>query len=130
MALLPQIPLIVFAQLKLPTSPNYCLVCPDCHGSRKLPATQYDVPVETLQTRFQQMIAKQPRVQLLQSRDKQFQYVQRSAVFKFPDIIDVKFVALNKAQSTLYIFSRSLYGYWDIGVNCRRLKAWIADLGQ
>lgn len=76
------------------------------------------------------MIHQQPRVKLLRQDDKhwQYQYVQRSKWFRFPDLIDVQFMQIDSKQTTLQAYSRSIYGHYDFGVNCRRLMNWIENL--
>ena len=55
---------------------------------------------------------------------KQDIYVQRSAVFRFPDTIWVQPVALPQGSSVI-IYSRSNYGYGDFGVNRERVGLWL-----
>ncbi len=76
------------------------------------------------------MLKQQPRVTLLKqdSKANQYQYVQRSLVFRFPDLVDVKFVDLGSNHSTLYAYSRSIYGHSDLGVNCKRMHHWLKGL--
>ena len=54
-------------------------------------------------------------------------YVQRSATMAFPDYISVRAVAA-EGGATLAIWSRSRYGHSDLGVNAKRLDAWIAAI--
>jgi uncharacterized protein (DUF1499 family) len=61
---------------------------------------------------------------------QQFDYLQRSARFRFPDIVTVRFIAVSPAQSTLAIYSRSLYGKSDFGVNRERIDAWLKMLRE
>jgi uncharacterized protein (DUF1499 family) len=55
-------------------------------------------------------------------------YIDHSAVFRFPDIVTVEFVALGDGRSSVAIDSRSRYGKGDMGVNRRRVIAWLAML--
>lgn len=54
-------------------------------------------------------------------------YVQRSAVFGFPDYISVS-VEGNGTGSTLTVYSRSRFGYSDLGVNKARIERWLGAL--
>jgi uncharacterized protein (DUF1499 family) len=54
--------------------------------------------------------------------------VARSAVFNFPDLVTVQVVAQGENASTLVLYSRSVYGHSDLGVNRRRLRAWLDAL--
>ena len=56
----------------------------------------------------------------------QFDYVQRSPRFRFPDIITVRFIPVSPSRSTLAIYSRSVYGRRDFGVNEKRVQEWMA----
>ncbi len=57
-----------------------------------------------------------------------FEVIQRSRVFRFPDIVTVEVLPLDDARSTLAIYSRSRYGRRDFGVNRDRVEAWLARL--
>lgn len=55
-------------------------------------------------------------------------YVLRSTLMGFPDAVSIQI--LPQASGTkVEIFSRSRYGYSDLGVNAARVAAWIAALG-
>ncbi len=56
------------------------------------------------------------------------QWVVRSAVWNFPDIVAVQVLPRGPGSSTLALYSRSLYGHSDLGVNRRRIEAWLAAL--
>jgi hypothetical protein len=55
-------------------------------------------------------------------------YVQTSGLFGFPDYVSVKFIEIDAANSTLAIFSRSRLGKSDLGVNKKRVEAWLDQL--
>ena len=74
-------------------------------------------------------MSAQPRVEVLAENDQQIDYVQRSARFRFPDIITVRFISVAPSQSTLAIYSRSVYGKSDFGVNRERIESWLSALG-
>jgi uncharacterized protein (DUF1499 family) len=46
----------------------------------------------------------------------------------FPDTISALFRSEEEGRSTLAVYSRSQYGYWDFGVNRRRVLTWLAEL--
>ena len=58
----------------------------------------------------------------------QAHWVARSAVFNFPDLITAQVAAHGPDASTLVLYSRSVYGRSDLGVNRHRLDAWLAAL--
>jgi uncharacterized protein (DUF1499 family) len=57
-------------------------------------------------------------------------YVVRSALMNFPDLVTVQVNTAGADRSTLVIWSRSVYGRSDFGVNRERTKAWLAALQQ
>ena len=52
-------------------------------------------------------------------------FVVRSALFGFPDLVSVKFLDLKGGKATLALYSRSVYGRSDLGVNRARSLAWL-----
>jgi len=60
----------------------------------------------------------------------QVHYVVRSALMNFPDLVTVQVTAAGEQQSGLTIWSRSVYGRKDFGVNKQRTEAWLAALQQ
>ena len=108
--------------------PNQFLMCPPhiCSGHADSPV--FDVSADELRERWREVISAQPRVELLAEDGQQFDYVQRSARLRFPDIITVRFISLSPSQSTLAIYSRSVYGKSDFGVNRKRIEAWLAAM--
>ncbi len=87
---------------------------------------------ERLRARWREVVAAQPRIELLAEYEDgaQIDYVQRSARFRFPDIITVRFISASPSQSTLAIYSRSIYGESDFGVNRERIDAWLTFLRE
>ena len=57
-------------------------------------------------------------------------YVQRTKTLKVPDYISVRFIPLGETSSTVAIYSRSRYGYGDLGVNKQRVERWLASLAS
>ncbi len=92
----------------------------------------FGVSVEQLRERWREVVAVQPRVELLAEDEEgqQFDYVQRSARFRFPDIITVRFISVSPSQSTLAIYSRSIFGKSDLGVNRERIETWLKILRE
>ena len=78
------------------------------------------------------MLAQQPRITEL-STDKaldQYQWIQRSLIFRFPDYVTVRFYVVDADHSTLAMVSHAKYGYSDFGVNEKRVQTWLALLNQ
>jgi uncharacterized protein (DUF1499 family) len=74
----------------------------------------------------------QPRVYVAAEFPGQLQvhYVVRSALLNFPDLVTVQVEEVAADQSTLVIWSRSVYGRSDFGVNRDRTLAWLAAMQQ
>jgi Protein of unknown function (DUF1499) len=58
----------------------------------------------------------------------QAHWVVRSAVFNFPDLVTAEVTSRGPDASVLILYSRSVYGRSDLGVNRKRLAAWLAAL--
>lgn len=127
-----QVPEVTFDDIKVPSSPNFYLVCPDnyCDKQAHDPSPIFKLSLTELDSRWQTMITQQPRISIIRenSATHEYTYVQRTKWLRFPDYIDVKLIEIDKQHSSLIIFSRSKYGYSDLGVNQRRVKSWLATL--
>lgn len=124
-----------FAQVRRRSSPNDALICP----ADRCPLAKPDVepPVFTiaasrLAEKIRDVALAEPRVERLDdgSVAGSMRFVQRSALMHFPDIVDVTIVPLTAGASTLAMYSRSLVGRSDIGVNRQRLERWLAALSK
>ena len=123
-----------FATLKRPLRPNNFLVCDDSH----CPAARADMappvlpyPPETVAAAWQKVIAGQPRTRCTRSdaENHQYSYVQRSALMRFPDTITIRLVPEEGgSQTKILVWSRSKVGYSDLGVNRKRVLAWLHAL--
>ena len=69
------------------------------------------------------------RVKFVKYKKNHYQFVQKSKVFRFPDIIDVKFLKLDGYVSFI-IYSRSKYGLFDFSMNKNRVENWINQLNS
>ncbi len=118
-----------FDTIKLGDKTNQHLVCPpgycgsEPHGFSPI----FDIPLDGLRNSWRAFAAGRPRTEIIaESEDGlQVDYVQRSARFRFPDIVTVRFISLSPTQSTFAIFSRSIYGRSDFGVNRKRVERWL-----
>ena len=123
---------IDFANLRLADKPNQFLLCPPdlCSIKPHADSPVFDIPADRLLLRRRDVLAAQPRIEIM-AEDKdsqQFDYVQRTARFRFPDLITVRFISVSSAQSTLAVYSRSVYGKSDFGVNRDRIDTWLKSL--
>ena len=126
--------MIDFATFEPPSSPNTYLVCDveACAAASDRPSVEFDQSATTVAAAWLSMIAEQPRtVQTDQDEaNLQYEFVQRSALFRFPDIITVRFVPLDEATSKVIVFSQSKYGHSDMGVNKKRVDSWLAETAR
>jgi hypothetical protein len=128
---LPVPPPMDIARIERPASPNTALAAlagfsppPD------LPTPVYPVPAATLFAAAQAVANAEPRTFLAADYPDRLQahYVVRSAVFNFPDLVTVQVTPDGADASRLVLYSRSVYGQSDLGVNRKRLEAWLAAL--
>jgi uncharacterized protein (DUF1499 family) len=121
-----------FLSLTLPDSPNKYLVAPAGATNAKVdePAPTFAMSERELQAKFVAMLGAEPRIEKLwQSADGlRLQVMQRTPVMRWPDIVDIQFIARDGGGSTLVLYSRSVYGYSDMGVNKARATKWINAL--
>lgn len=118
------------AALRRPASPNSALASPpDLGPVPDVASPRCDVPPPALYAALRRVAETELRVFLLERFDAQLQaaYVARSAFWNFPDVIQVAALP-DGAGSRPVIYSRSIYGRYDFGVNRKRVKAWLARL--
>lgn len=125
--------MIDFAELERPRTPNTFLVAPDGLCRRATvdeTAPRFGAPAEAVRAAFRRVAERQMRVDSGERNDALMQdaYVQRSALFRFPDFIEARFIPLPEGGSTLAVYSRSKYGRSDLGVNRKRIRGWLAEL--
>ena len=119
------------AQIVRPASPNTALAAP--RGFQPAPdiiTPPYKLPADRLFALIREVAAGEPRTyQAALYPDRlQAHYVARSAVFNFPDLIMVQVLSDAADGSSLILYSRSVYGRSDLGVNGRRVEAWLAAI--
>jgi uncharacterized protein (DUF1499 family) len=126
------VPVVDFATVQRGPDPNQYLLCPKgmCAAETDGEAPVFDVPIEQLQVAWDEMLAEQPRLQVVRREvtNMQIDYVQRTRLLRFPDLVTVRFVPIDDMHSTLAVFSRSVYGKGDMGVNRIRVEEWLARL--
>ncbi|HEX6118994.1 MAG TPA: DUF1499 domain-containing protein [Dongiaceae bacterium] len=127
-----EVPVVDFATLQRASTPNQFLLCPTdlCRTQTDGVAPVFDLSVEQLRAAWEQMVAEQPRGELLRRdvTNLQLDYVQRTRLLRFPDLVTVRFIPIDDAHATLAIYSRSIYGKGDLGVNHARIDDWLAKL--
>jgi uncharacterized protein (DUF1499 family) len=92
---------------------------------------EYPVPPARLLQAVEQVAETRPRTWRLDPAHDApgtARFVARSAVWNFPDIVSVQVLGRGPEASALALYSRSVYGRSDFGVNRRRLVVWLAAL--
>lgn len=122
-----------FKHLTLKGSPNEYLVAPPdlCREAEPhRPADVYDVPSAELRDAMLHVVSRQSRVELrgMDEEAKAYEFIQYTPVLNFQDFISVRIIPQGHTHSTLAIFSRSRTGYYDFGVNRKRVEAWLEEL--
>ncbi|MCW3475723.1 DUF1499 domain-containing protein [Limobrevibacterium gyesilva] len=124
---LPVPPPMDMTRIERPATPNTALAAPAGFTPAPDIATRrYDVPPARLYAAIRAVAAAQPRTFAHAAYDDRLQahYVARSALLNFPDLIAVQVTP----ESGLILWSRSVYGRSDFGVNRRRVATWLAAL--
>lgn len=115
-----------------PDAANHFLVCDPavCRATPDAPAPRFMQPPERIRAALREALRDEPRLSLIAENGTagRWLYVQRSAVFRFPDAIWIQLVSLPDGASTLALYSRSLYGSYDFGVNEARLRRWLSAI--
>lgn len=110
---------------KAPQKPNY-YISTDVEGKFAIPAIK-------LKTAIEAQIAKQPclkEVLRIDATGFQATYVVRSFIMGFPDFLSIKIEEDTPKTSTIKLFSRSKFGYSDLGVNRKRIQGLLFSLRQ
>lgn len=119
-----------FSTLTPDTRPRRWLVLPGGLNAAAAPdqtSPVFPVAPDALLDAFKVLALDQPRVKLVREAGGQVELVQRSKVFRFPDYITVQAFEA-EGGSALAIYSRAVIGYSDIGVNRKRITAWLDAL--
>ena len=124
---------VEFETLKLKPSPNQRLVCPAGLCRNAAPHAEppiFDMPPQSLRERWMERIAGLPLVEQIDADPdlEQYSYEALTPLLRFPDTITVRFLPVGENQSTLALYSRSHYGYSDLGANEKRVKDWLERL--
>lgn len=126
-----------FASLVLPRSPNTCLATPSWHpGFRHVETPLYPVSPGRLHAVIGRIANGFPRTYGYGewAPRHQSQWVERTTLMNWPDIIVAEVVAAPQGAapggSGLFLFSRSLFGWSDLGANRARIDRWLAALAS
>lgn len=126
-------PFLSFEALRLTPKPNQCLVAPErlcAHARPHRIAPVVEAEAGAVYTAALAALTALPRVTILaaDSAERAIEAVQRSALFQFPDFVSVQIVPAEGGGTSLAIYSRSKYGYSDLGVNKARVERLLAAI--
>ena len=127
--------LINFKELVLKNTRNQYLVLPKNFISKSKPnliSPVFNCNVNDLQGVFIEFINSQNRIRdiVLDKKNYKFSCIQSTRVFRFPDIIDFEFLTISIDYSSVAIYSRSRYGYYDFNVNKKRVMLWLDEISR
>ncbi|PIP97502.1 MAG: hypothetical protein COW75_05675 [Rhodobacterales bacterium CG18_big_fil_WC_8_21_14_2_50_71_9] len=107
--------------------PNEARILPQGGAADAVVSPVFAMTPEALMRRFDAAAMADARVTRLAGGTEALfaTYVQRSAMFGWPDYISVRAVAV-EGGAALAVWSRSRYGYSDMGVNRARVGRWLA----
>ncbi|HEY1933527.1 MAG TPA: DUF1499 domain-containing protein [Acetobacteraceae bacterium] len=128
---LPVPPPMDTAHIVRPASPNTALAAPAGFAPPPDIVTPvYAAPAARLYADIEAVAAAQPRTYPAAAYPDRLQahWVVRSAALNFPDLVTAQIAPAGPDAATLVLYSRSMYGYSDLGVNRDRLEAWLAAL--
>lgn len=114
--------------------PSEVLACPPgyCTAEADIAVPDYPVAIERLNAIVREAVAALPRTTI--ARDdparRRIVAVQRTAVLRFADTFWVELVARGANSSSLAIYSRPNFGYYDFGVNRRRVDDLLAAVAR
>ncbi len=120
-----------FALLALPKTPNKALAAPaGFTPTPNLITPRYKVSPSALFAIVGQVAAAEPRTFVLDDHPAQLQtaWVARSARANFPDVIEMAVRPDPAGGSELILYSHSIYGQSDLGVNAARVKTWLGAI--
>lgn len=121
-----------FGSLKPKRRPNWYLVCPKDHcGEVKIhmEAPSFDFSKEELAEKLKSMIKSEGNVTVRHEDEHSFDVVIRTPLVRWPDLVSIEFLSTGDGQSTVAIYSRSIYGRSDLGANKARVGRWLRQLG-
>lgn len=123
---LPVPPPMDMTRLERPASPNTYLAAPEGFQPAPDRVTAFKAPPDALYAAVKRVAQAQERVFLhAEFADiRQIHFVARSAMANYPDLIAVQVAP----EGGLILWSRSVYGRKDFGVNEVRITAWLTAI--
>jgi uncharacterized protein (DUF1499 family) len=120
-----------FARFKKIGRPNQFLALPANFASAQKPDATvgiFNATTDQVRDAWLEIVRGEPRVSDIRQLEGQIEAVQRTPLVGFPDWITAQPIDLGNGQASICVFSRSKFGYRDLGVNQKRGLAWLAQL--
>lgn len=115
------------------SSPNDSLACAPgiCAAAADFASPVYALPRAALMEAAEAILLAEPRTEIAARDDAlpQIVFLQKSAVFGFADTIRVQ-AAGTDGEASLIVHSRSNVGYYDFGVNGKRVRRLLDAIAQ
>lgn len=123
--------------LKRPGAPNNYLICarnlcPDADEDGPM----VDLPAEKVLVAALKVASMEPDTNPAEvnAGTAQIVFVQRTPWLRFPDIVRIQAIASASGKTGIALYSQSVYGRYDFGVNKARARRWMtairAELGR
>jgi uncharacterized protein (DUF1499 family) len=106
-----------------PDTPN-CVSSRAPAGPRRMPPIQYKGSFEDAQKQLLGIVRSLPRVSVVEDGGNYLKVEVRSAFFSFVDDVEFEF---DDAEKLIHFRSASRIGYYDFGVNRRRMETIIRE---
>lgn len=126
---------VIFEDFAKGPKPNQALMCPfgickESDVDKTSPI--YNVSADKLKAGLIKALASEKSLKRVddQSDPMRLRYVQRTRLMRFPDTINIQIFALGDDSSTLALYSTSLVGESDFGVNLQRANRWLSKIKQ
>ena len=118
-----------FAQLENRNGPsvvsNEYIVAPRgvAPRARVVEAPSFAIPADKLFQVIESVMNSEPNIEFIDrdASNLRVEYVQRTPIFRFPDIITLMAVPQTSSSSSIAVHSYSIYGAGDLGVNKSRV---------
>ena len=124
---------INFQAVTLTDTPNQFLACPADYCRPATPHIKvptFNISADQLRAAFERLILSSADPMIANQTAGSVDFVVRTPVMRWPDWVSVRFINVGADQSTLAVYSRSVFGYDDFGTNETRVREWIRVLGQ
>jgi hypothetical protein len=119
-------------KLARPDKPNNYLICAPglCAAAADEPGPLVDATPEKVLVAALSVAAREANVSPgdADAEVAQLVFVQRSAVFRFPDIVMIQAIPAPDGRTAIALYSHSVYGHYDFGVNKARARRWMAAI--